>query len=120
MYPELKGWFIEDWTRTSLLISLDLENPMYISTGDISDEVIVKVKQNLAFRAIDNDDPIRKDYTFISTIPSQSKNSDDALFMMNIGSGTKNSMMLTLVVPFVFMMFMAVSLNRVWSLYLMM
>ena len=38
---------------------------------------------------------------------------------MSLGESSKNSMILTLVVPFLFMVFMSVSMDRVWSLYLM-
>ena len=44
----------------------------------------------------------------------------DSDSLMKLGDYTKNSMVLTLIVPFVFMIFMSVSMESVWSLYLMM
>ena len=38
---------------------------------------------------------------------------------MSLGESSKNSMILTLVVPFLFMVFMSMSMDRVWSFYLM-
>ena len=38
---------------------------------------------------------------------------------MSLGESSKNSMIFTLVIPFLFMIFMSVSMDRVWSLYLM-
>ena len=39
---------------------------------------------------------------------------------MKLGDYTKNSMILTLIIPFAFMVFMSVSMDSVWSMYLMM
>ena len=46
-------------------------------------------------------------------------NGDEVNQLMSLGESSKNSMILTLVIPFIFMVFMSVSMNRVWSLYLM-
>ena len=47
------------------------------------------------------------------------KSENEALTLLSLGENTKNSMLLTLIIPFGFMLFMSVSMNRVWSLYLM-
>ena len=52
-------------------------------------------------------------------MPSLAKSEEEAAMIMNIATSTKDSMMLTLVVPFFFMIFMTLSMDRVWSLYLM-
>ena len=39
---------------------------------------------------------------------------------MKLGDYTKNSMILTLIIPFAFMVFMSVSIDSVWSMNLMM
>lgn len=44
---------------------------------------------------------------------------EDAGMIMSLGEGVKDSMLFTLVVPFCFMLFMSVSMDRVWSMYLM-
>ena len=44
----------------------------------------------------------------------------DVNHIMKMGEYTKNSMVFTLVIPFVFMIFMSVSMGSVWSMYLMM
>ena len=40
--------------------------------------------------------------------------------MMKMGDYASNSMLFTLIIPFAFMLFMSVSMNSVWSMYLMM
>ena len=37
--------------------------------------------------------------------------------IQNIGSTAQSSMIFTLIIPFVFMVFMKASMDRVWSLY---
>ena len=39
--------------------------------------------------------------------------------IMNLGEYSENSMLLTLIIPFCFMVFMSVSMDSVWSMYLM-
>ena len=52
-------------------------------------------------------------------VPSQMKSASEFSSINSIGSSASNSMIFTLVIPFGFMIFMSVSMNRVWSMYLM-
>ena len=52
-------------------------------------------------------------------IPSLAKSNEEAQQLLSLGNGVKDQMLLTLVIPFAFMLFMSVSMDRVWSLYLM-
>ena len=45
--------------------------------------------------------------------------SADTNSIMKLGDYTKNSMLLTLIIPFAFMVFMSASMDSVWSMYLM-
>ena len=54
------------------------------------------------------------------TIPSQAKSEEDFKQIESLGGSASMSMIVTLVIPFGFMLFMSMSMNRVWSLYLMM
>ena len=45
---------------------------------------------------------------------------EDVNKIMTLGDYTKNSMVFTLFIPFGFMIFMSVSMDSVWSMYLMM
>ena len=47
------------------------------------------------------------------------KAGNEADELMSLGESSKNSMILTLVIPFLFMVFMSMSMDRVWSFYLM-
>ena len=42
---------------------------------------------------------------------------DEFKSIQSLGEGAQNSMIFTLIVPFCFMVFMSVSMNRVWALY---
>ena len=53
------------------------------------------------------------------TIPSQAESEEEYRSLSKMGGQAQNSMIFTLIVPFCFMVFMSVSMNRVWSLYLM-
>ena len=45
--------------------------------------------------------------------------SADTNSIMKLGNYTKNSMLLSLIIPFAFMVFMSASMDSVWSMYLM-
>ena len=62
---------------------------------------------------------VKMNFTATTVLPSMSKDDKEANTLLNVGESTKNSMLLTLIIPFVFMLFMSVSMDRVWSLYLM-
>jgi len=63
---------------------------------------------------------IDQNYTLDNyTFPSQAASQADYEMMAKIGGSAESSMIFTLIVPFCFMLFMSMSMGRVWSLYLM-
>jgi hypothetical protein len=50
-------------------------------------------------------------------VPKQMASEEDYETVSGLGSGAENGMIFTLVVPFLFMIVMSVSMNRVWALY---
>jgi hypothetical protein len=53
-------------------------------------------------------------------VPTQMASEEDFLQVQGMGSDSQNAMLLTLIVPFCFMLFMSFSMNKVWALYNMM
>ena len=53
----------------------------------------------------------------IFKVPFMASSKEDAQSIDSIGNSAQNSMILTLVIPFVFMCFMSMSMKRVWLLY---
>jgi hypothetical protein len=45
------------------------------------------------------------------------KSQDEYESILSLGKSAMNGMLLTLIIPFCFMIFMSVSMNKVWSLY---
>ena len=62
---------------------------------------------------------VKKDFTSILNSPPMMEEKD-VVPMMELGDFSKSSMVFTLIIPFAFMMFMSVSMDSVWSMYLMM
>jgi len=78
------------------------------------------VLQPLLFIATKDMKPIDENYTLENfTLPSQAASKEDFEMLSQIGGSAESSMIFTLIVPFGFMLFMSVSMGRVWSLYLM-
>ena len=70
------------------------------------------------FQSVKTNVTAKMNYTTTVYLPTMTS-VEDAGKIMNLGENTKNSMLLTLFVPFGFMLFMSVSMDRVWSMYLM-
>ena len=45
------------------------------------------------------------------------KSQEDFQAIVSLGSGAQNSLLFSLIIPFLFMVFMSASMNRVWALY---
>ena len=99
-------------------IFLNLTNPVYVSSSEVQDEIKVRITNPYIFQLLSNNLTVKENFTTTVYLPSMidSKDTDS---LMKLGDYTKNSMVLTLIVPFVFMVFMSVSMESVWSLYLM-
>ena len=99
-------------------IFLNLTNPVYVSSSEVQDEIKVRITNPYIFQSLSNNLTVKENFTTTVYLPSMidSKDTDS---LMKLGDYTKNSMVLTLIVPFVFMVFMSVSMESVWSLYLM-
>ena len=50
-------------------------------------------------------------------VPPQMASEGDYQQIQTMGGAAQNSMLLTLVIPFLFMIFMSASMSRVWSFY---
>ena len=99
-------------------IFLNITNPVYVSSSDIPCELSVRVTNRFLFQSIETNVTVKENFTVTSGMPSM-LNTNDADRLMSIGESTKNSMMFTLAIPFIFMVFMSISMNKVWSMYLM-
>ena len=52
-------------------------------------------------------------------VPSQARSKEEAKQIIFIATTAQSSMLLTLIIPLGFQIFMSIGMNRVWSLYLM-
>ena len=99
-------------------IYLNMTNPIYVSSSDEVDRVDVKVIEPFFFQSKRTNITTKMNFTTIAWLPPM-VDKDEATELMNIVDSSKNSILITLIIPFAFMVFMSVSMNRVWSLYLM-
>jgi hypothetical protein len=103
-----------------LVISLNFENPILVSSLPEKDLISVKVLTPFLFMSTEDRTLIKTNFSTANfTIPAQAKSSTDFLVVDSIASSVQYSMQITLVIPFAVMLLMSVGMNRVWSLYLM-
>ena len=116
--PKLDEWFITKFDSDKLEIFLNITNQEYVSSSDLQDELRIRVKNPYLFQSAKTNVTAKMNYTLTYFMPAMVKASD-AEYIMSMGDSAKNSMMISLVIPFAFMVFMSCSMDRVWSMYLM-
>jgi hypothetical protein len=119
--PELVDWLILEFNSYRMVIKMNFSDPIYVSSSaDLKDLIGIDILNYKLFIASKDMTVLAENYTVAnSTIPSQAKSEKDYKLISNVGSSVENSMLITLLVPFCFMLFMSVSMEKVWSFYLM-
>ena len=116
--PKLIDWFVSKFDNEQIQVFLNMTNPVYVSQAKTPDELKIRVMLPPVFRSLKTNVMVKMNFTFTFPMPSMLDPSDTDQ-LLSLGESSKNSMLLTLVIPFAFMVFMSVSMNRVWSMYLM-
>jgi hypothetical protein len=98
---------------------LNFTNVLFVSSASQPDKIKIELKMNKFFVAR-KDEKKMELLTKSSDMPRLFASKEDAKNIKSLATGAQNSMLITLIIPFCFMIFMSVSMNRVWSLYLMM
>jgi hypothetical protein len=99
-------------------LNLTFSLPLYVSSFDGKDSVDIEFSNPSMFKAKSNNQTIPENYTISSIeLPAQVKSSEDLVKIETIESSAQTSMVFTLIIPFAFMIFMSVAMERVWSLY---
>jgi hypothetical protein len=101
-----------------LVLNLTFSDPLYVSSTTQRDTLSITILGNRLFLASSDLYQLAKNYRipFIE-VPPQMASAEDFEQVSTMGSAASNSMIMTLVIPLCFMVFMSASLDRVWSLY---
>ena len=115
--PKLNNWMITAFENTQLKIYLNMSNPVYVSSSDIPDEITLQVNNKYMFQSLETNVTIKEGFKLSHGLPSMIESSD-RLKLFNLGKLSQNSLLLTLVIPFCFLIFVQVSMDSVWTMYL--
>ena len=74
--PELQDWSIITFDNYKMEIFLNFSNPVYVSSNDLQDELIIRVKEQFLFESLLTNVTIKQNYTTIAWLPPQ-VNADD-------------------------------------------
>ncbi|MFM1932434.1 MAG: hypothetical protein RL226_1737 [Bacteroidota bacterium] len=78
----------------------------------------VKFVENQLFRSMDGMQLLAENYTIERIkVPTQFATEEDYQALKSTGTSVQTAMFITLIIPFVFLIFMSVSMTRVWALY---
>ena len=115
----LEGYKVKNATETEMIVHLNFSDPLYVSSFDGGkDSIEIRIVDHLHFLAKSDRTSIAQNYTLKNIkVPSQVLSDEDLQIMQQIASSASKSMIFTLVIPFCFMIFMSISIERVWSLY---
>ena len=114
-YPELHRWKVKNHTESSMILSLEFSNVLYVSSFGYKDKLSIIFLNETYFCS---DICLAANYTISRLdIPTQVASLADQASISAVGDLASSSMIYTLVVPFCFMIFMRASMGRVWSFY---
>ena len=118
--PFLKGWNFVSIGQNKMILKLIFENPIFVSSFEKKDILNIRVKKGSFFQSKLDNHQLQNNFSVLNfMIPSQAKNKEDYKSIVSITSQISSSVITTLVVPAAFMVFMSVSMNTVWSMYMM-
>jgi hypothetical protein len=118
--PELLSYHIQNWTSSSMTFKLMFSKPLYVSTFGSLDFVTITILQRALFMSKLDKFMVADLYSLTTDVPAQMASEADFIQIQSMGSSSSNALLLTLIVPFCFMIFMSFSMNKVWVLYNMM
>ena len=116
--PNISGWEVLEFTNYHLILKFNFTNRLFVSIEE-DDIIDLHFLETSLFRAAHKGNvTLESGYSLLDIrIPKQSKSEADYKNIQNMGNSAKGSMLLTLIVPLCFTLFMSVSMNRVWGLY---
>ena len=115
--PKLVNWEVLEFTIDHLVLKFNFTNKLYVSVEE-ADIIDLQFIETSLFKAHSDNVTLESGYSILDIkLPKQSKSDSDFKNIQNIGSSAKGSMLLTLIIPLCFMLFVSVSMDRVWGLY---
>ena len=115
--PNISSWEVLEFTNYQLVLKFNLTNKLYVSIEE-DDIIDLHFLETSLFRSPFDNVTLESGYSLLDIrLPKQSKSDADFKNIQNMGNSAKGSMLLTLIVPLCFTLFMSVSMNRVWGLY---
>ena len=107
-----------EFEKTLMRIQLNFSDPIFVSTYGQMDALSFRVLNPNIFKAETDNHTIEANYTLYDiAVGQQFTSTDEKENVEAVSSAAESSMVVSLIIPFCFMVFMSVSMNRVWSLY---
>jgi hypothetical protein len=118
--PVLEGYKIDSFDDSYVNLKLEFTNKLYVSSEPDKDFVSVTVMIGQLFTAKSDNLTLKSDY-FIKriTVPAQIPSDEEAENINKIANTATNGLLVSFLIPFIFMIFARVSMDRVWALYYM-
>ena len=116
--PVLLNYFIQNFSRSEMILKLNLSNPIFVSTAFPQDRLKITFLKPGLFKAVLDGLQLQRNYILEKiTIPTQMASEEEYQQMLSLVSDSMTTMLVTFAIPFAFMMLMKFSLNKIWSLY---
>lgn len=116
--PKLDSWNVTEITSDKVQIQMAFTHSLYVSNLGGKDKISVKFLQPQLFKALRDNFTIAENYTVSDIIvPIQFTSVEEKEQVEQVTGAAEQSMLFSLIVPLLFMVFMSVSIGRVWSMY---
>ena len=82
------------------------------------DQISIEFLERNLFSAKIDGHLLQEDYKIVGIkVPFQLGSQEEFKSIVSLGNSAFNGLLISLIIPFCFMIFMSVSMNKVWSLY---
>lgn len=116
----LREWEVTEFGNLHLTVKLIFSNPLYVSAEPAKELVDIQILKPEFFIAKKDGAMIQAGFQLAEyQLPSMVASQADFEAIGGAVASTVDSLLFTFLIPLAFMLFMSVSMNRVWGLYLM-
>ena len=118
--PQLESYEIDSFSERHIDIQMKFTNPLYVSQDPVKDHVSVQFTTNQLFMSKADNLTLVEGYKIERVqVPAQIPSKEELELVNSIASSAQNGLLVSFLIPFIFMLFARVSMHRVWSLYYM-
>ena len=114
--PDVQSWIVKNFTATHIIIRLNFSNPIYVSTGENADILIIGFKMPSIFQSLDGKITLRENYIIKTELPSMMESEEEFIEKNDMASKTQNTMIISIVAPILTQVVFKFAMDLIWPI----